>query len=71
MRPAHAVSMKPGSWALETEIGYERLGVEPEVEEYLMSGADRPARDRTGRSAAIRGPAGENYLLDLELRCST
>jgi hypothetical protein len=23
MRPAHAVSIEPGSWAIETELGYQ------------------------------------------------
>ena len=38
MRPAHAVSIKPGSWAIETELGYQNTwALSPDVEEYLTS----------------------------------
>ena len=68
MRPAYAVSIEPGSWAIETELGYQNTwALSPEVEDYLV------ALEPTGRRnigpdevAAIQALPGENYLLDLE-----
>jgi hypothetical protein len=68
MRPAHAVSIEPGSWAVETELGYQNTwALSPEVEKYLVS------REASGRRAFgpaemldIRDLPGENYLLDIE-----
>jgi Protein of unknown function (DUF3187) len=68
MRPAHAVSIAPGSWALETEIGYQNTwALSPEVERYLTS-LEPTGRRRIGPAEvqAIRELPGENYLLDLE-----
>src|SRR5215510_10868571 len=64
MRPAYAVSIEPGSWALETELGYQNTwALSPEVEKYLIS------REPQGRAElgpadvdAIRALPGENYL---------
>ena len=38
MRPAHAVSIQPGSWAIETEIGYQNTwALSKGVEDYFIS----------------------------------
>jgi hypothetical protein len=68
MRPAHAVAIEPGSWALETEIGYQNTwALSPEVERYLVS-LEPTGRRRIGPAEvqAIRDLPGENYLLDIE-----
>ncbi len=68
MRPAHAVSIEPGSWALETEIGYQNTwALSPEVEKYLTS-LEPTGRRRIGPAEvqAIQDLPGENYLLDIE-----
>jgi hypothetical protein len=68
MRPAHAVSIEPGSWAIETEIGYQNTwALSPEVEDYLVS-LEPTGRRRIGPAEvqAIEDLPGENYLLDLE-----
>ena len=69
MRPAYAISIEPGSWAIETELGYQNTwALSPEVERYLI------AREPLGRAElgpadvqAIRDLPGENYLIDTEL----
>lgn len=69
MRPAHAVSIKPGTWAIETEVAYQNTwALSPGVEDYLT------ALESTGRRElgatdlqAIRDLPGENYLIDMEL----
>jgi hypothetical protein len=68
MRPAHAVSIEPGSWAVETELGYQNTwALSPEVEKYLVS-REPNGRRRLGPAdmQAIVDLPGENYLLDLE-----
>jgi hypothetical protein len=68
MRPAHAVSIEPGSWALETEIGYQNTwALSPEVERFLTS-LEPTGRRRIGPAEvqAIEDLPGENYLLDIE-----
>ena len=68
MRPAHAVSIQPGSWALETEIGYQNTwALSPEVEKYLIS-LEPTGRRKIGPAEvqAIEDLPGENYLLDIE-----
>jgi hypothetical protein len=68
MRPAHAVSIEPGSWALEMEIGYQNTwALSPEVEKYLI-GLEPTGRRRIGPAEvqAIQDLPGENYLLDIE-----
>lgn len=69
MRPAHAVSIEPGSWAIETEVGYQNTwALSPEVEEYLTALEPAGRRDLgQAELQAIRDLPGENYLLDLEL----
>ena len=68
MRPAHAVSIEPGSWAVETELGYQNTwALSPEVEKYLV-GLESSGR-RTFGPAEMQGIMdlpGENYLLDIE-----
>lgn len=68
MRPAHAVSIEPGSWALETEIGYQNTwALSQEVEKYLIGLEPQGRRDLgPDELAAIQALPGENYLLDLE-----
>jgi hypothetical protein len=68
MRPAHAVAIEPGSWAIETELGYQNTwALSPEVERYLVS-LEPTGRRRIGAAEvqAIRDLPGENYLLDIE-----
>ncbi len=68
MRPAHAVSIAPGSWAIETELGYQNTwALSPEVERYLTS-LEPTGRRKLGPAEvqAIRDLPGENYLLDIE-----
>ena len=68
MRPAHAVAIEPGSWAIETEIGYQNTwALSPEVERYLVS-LEPTGRRRIGPAEvqAILDLPGENYLLDIE-----
>ena len=68
MRPAYAVSIEPGSWAIETELGYQNTwALSPEVEKYLVS-LEPSGRRTLGPDdyAAIQALPGENYLLDVE-----
>jgi hypothetical protein len=68
MRPAHAVSIEPGSWAFETEIGYQNTwALSPEVEKYLIS-LEPTGRRKIGPAEvqAIEDLPGDNYLLDIE-----
>jgi len=68
MRPAHAVSIEPGSWAVETELGYQNTwALSPEVEKYLV-GLESGGRRTFGPAEmqGIRDLPGENYLLDIE-----
>ena len=68
MRPAHAVSIEPGSWAIETEIGYQNTwALSPDVEDYFTS-LEPTGRRRLGPAEvqAIEDLPGENYELDIE-----
>ncbi len=69
MRPAHAISIEPGSFAFEAELGYQNTwALSRNVETYLKG------LEATGQRRAvdadfvqtIRDLPGENYLLDLE-----
>jgi len=68
MRPAHAVSIEPHSFAIEMELGYQNTwALSPNVEKFLTT------RESAGRHdlgpadiEAIRNLPGENYLVDLE-----
>jgi hypothetical protein len=67
MRPSHAVSGETGTWAVETELGYQNTwALSPNVEQYLKT---LPGRHELGPDdyAAIQNLPGENYLVDLEL----
>src|SRR5215510_6662476 len=68
MRPAYAVSIEPGSWAIETELSYQNTwALSPEVEDYLVSLEPTGRRDLgPAEFAAIQALPGENYLLDVE-----
>jgi hypothetical protein len=69
MRPAHAVSIEPGTWVLETEFDYQNTwALSPEVEDYL-NGLEAGGRRHLGPQelADIRALPGENYLVDLEM----
>ena len=69
MRPAYAISIEPGQWALETELGYQNTwALSPNVESYLTSREAQGRRDIDATDAeAIRDLPGENYLVDTEL----
>jgi hypothetical protein len=68
MRPAHAVTIEPGSWALEMELGYQNTwALSPEVEQYLIGLEPQGRRDLGPADfAAIQALDGENYLVDVE-----
>ena len=69
MRPAHAVSIEPGSFALETEFASQNTwAMSPKVERYLTE-LEESGRRQLGEAelAAIRDLPGENYLIDLEM----
>src|SRR4029453_11263524 len=66
MRPAHAVSIKPGSWAIETEIGYQNTwALSKGVEDYFKT-LEPTGRRRLGPAEvqAIENSPGENNQLD-------
>ncbi len=68
MRPAHAVSTEPGSWAVETDLAFQNTwALSPDVEKYLV-GLEATGRRELGPAElqAIRDLPGENYLVDLE-----
>jgi hypothetical protein len=69
MRPAYAISIEPGEWALETELGYQNTwALSPNVEKYLTSLEPQGRRDLGPTEVqAIRDLPGENYLVDTEL----
>jgi len=69
MRPAHAVSIEPRTFAFETELGYQNTwALSPNVEKYLKSIEAGGQRRRVDAALVqeIRDLPGENYLLDLE-----
>jgi len=68
MRPAHAVSTEPGSWAIETDVAFQNTwALSPEVEKYLTSLESGGRRELGPEEVqAIRDLPGENYLVDLE-----
>lgn len=68
MRPAHALSIEPGSWAIETELGYQNTwALDKGTKQYLTSLEAQDRRDLGPTEArAIQNLPGENYLLDLE-----
>jgi hypothetical protein len=68
MRPAHAVSMEPRSFAFEAELGYQNTwALSENVEKYLKTLEPSGRRELDGRMIeAIQALPGENYLLDVE-----
>jgi hypothetical protein len=68
MRPAHAVTIEPGTWAFEAELGYQNTwALSPNVEQYLVAIAPAGRHDLSAADiAAIRNLPGESYLVDLE-----
>lgn len=67
MRPAHAGTPAPGTWAVAGELAYQNTwALSEEVERYLT---DLPGRRELGPAEyeAIRALPGENYLIDQEL----
>ena len=68
MRPAHAVAIEPGSFAIETELGYQNTwALSPELERYLTNRESLGRRELSAADLpAIRDLPGENYLVDLE-----
>ncbi len=68
MRPAYALSIEKGTWAIETELGYQNTwALSEQVERYLKSLEPDGRRDLGPEDLqAIRDLPGENYLLDLE-----
>lgn len=68
MRPSHAVAIEPGTWAIETALGYQNTwALSKDVETYLKS-LEPTGRRRIGPAEvqAIEDLPGENYLLDIE-----
>jgi hypothetical protein len=68
MRPGHAITVEPGTWAFEMELGYQNTwALSPEVERYLK-GLEPTGRRKIGPAEvlAIQQLPGENYLIDLE-----
>ncbi len=68
LRPAHAVSIEPGTWAFETELDYQNTwALSADVEDYLVS-LEPSGRRRIGPAEvrAIQDLDGDNYLLDIE-----
>src|SRR5262245_148523 len=69
MKPAHAVAIEPGAWALEMEFDYQNTWAEsPEVEKYMTS-IEPQGRHELGPAdlQAIQALPGENYLVDVEV----
>jgi hypothetical protein len=67
MRPSHAISAAPGTWAIEMELAYQNTWALSEgAEQYLAS---LPGRRELGavELQAIHDLPGENYLVDVEL----
>ncbi len=67
MRPAYAVSIEPGTWAIETELGYQNTwALSANVEHYLESVESTGRRDLSERYDDIMALPGEKFLVDLE-----
>ncbi len=68
MRPAHAMSIEPHTFAFETSLGYQNTwALSRNVEKYLTS-IESGGRHEIGPAEvqAIQDLPGENYLLDVE-----
>ena len=68
MRPAHAVSIEPHTFAFEAELGYQNTwALSENVEKYLKTLEPSGRRELDAQMIqAIQDLPGENYLLDLE-----
>ncbi len=68
MRPAHAISIEPHSFALEVSLGYQNTwALSRDVEKYLTGIESQGRRVMTPAVAdEILALPGENYLLDVE-----
>src|SRR5688572_298886 len=68
MRPAHAVAIEQGSFALTTEMGYQNTWALSEEVERWLTEQEANGRRELGPAdfEAIQDLPGENYLLDLE-----
>jgi hypothetical protein len=68
MRPAHAVAIEPGTFAIEFEAGYQNSwALSPALERYLTEREGQGRRELSPEDLqAIRELPGENYLVDLE-----
>jgi hypothetical protein len=68
MRPAHALSIEPGTFAFETELGYQNTWALSENVEKYLKGLEPSGRRSVDAQLvqAIQALPGENYLLDLE-----
>jgi hypothetical protein len=68
MRPAHALSIEPGSFAFEAELGYQNTwALSKNVEKYLKTLEPSGRREMTPQLIQdIQNLPGENYMLDLE-----
>lgn len=67
MRPAHSVTIEPGAWAVEANLGYQNTwALSRGVQDYLLA---LPGRRRLGPAEfdAMRALPGENYLADFEM----
>ena len=73
MRPAHAVSIEPHTFAFEAELGYQNTwALSDNVEKYFTQ-LESEGRREIGPAEvqAIRDLPGENYLFDWSRRRST
>jgi hypothetical protein len=68
MRPAHAIAIERGSFAFETELGYQNTwALSPEVERWLTRRESAGRRELGPEDLqTIRDLPGENYLVDFE-----
>ncbi len=68
MRPGHAISIEPHSFAFEMELGYQNTwALSRNVEQYLTNLETQGRRDiGPAELEAIRNLPGENYLVDVE-----
>jgi hypothetical protein len=68
MRPAHAMAIEPGTFAFETELGYQNTWALSENVEKYLKGLEPSGRRPVDAQLvqAIQALPGENYLLDLE-----
>ncbi len=68
MRPAHALTIEPGSFAFEAELGYQNSwALSENVEKYLETLEPTGRREMSPQLIQdIQNLPGENYMLDLE-----